>query len=191
MKKEGLIIAAMAGMGQEVYTSVFDKHLLLNLYDYQRGPNDSTHEDVYIEYAMNAIAAVSETGWYDVVFIEPRSEVLAYLNLQGKAFIVAYPGCTKDKILRNLASTYLRNPSTLTGKAMAETIISFDTTVARLRGERNSIMFSTGLLNHDVITQMLTIAPLDRATIINSLGVKKQQVLEEISDRVLKNNINK
>lgn len=181
MKKQGLIIAAYPGMGQEVFASINDAYLVMGARNETYQKTAATPVWAYVDYAEDAMKLVSDTGRYDVCFIEPHEDVLNYLNTIGyNTYIIAYPGCSKDSVLRTIASMYMRNPSTELGMALADVAIHFDRDVAALRKYPNSIMFKGGLINNDLLTQLVNMEPIDRKKVIQALSViKENQTLVE------------
>ena len=174
MKKPGLIVAAYPGMGQEIYTSIYDDFDMISSYDYNK-----ENEDWAKEYVQDVINCV-ERGKCKVCFIDPHKAVIKHLGELKKPFIIFYPGTPKDTTLRTLATLYFRTPTVSTGKALADVVLNHDERIKELRLYPNSIQFSNGFINEELIKQLIDMDTEGRLKVMRALGVMKTTPKSEL-----------
>ena len=173
MKKPGLIIAAYPGMGQEIYTAIYDNYLQLSIHDYKRD-----NEDWAKKYAEDAVDLVTKTQC-EVCFIDPHKKVLESLGELNHPFLIFYPGTKKEQLLKTLAIIYFRNPSVRTGKYLADVVLNFEEQIADLRLYPNSISLANSIVNEDFIKQILDMNNEERIKVIKALKVMKTTAQRE------------
>lgn len=174
MKKPGLIVAAYPGMGQEIYASIYDDFYILSSYDYNK-ESESWAKD-YVKDALKCV----EHDKCKVCFIDPHKAVIKHLGELKKPFIIFYPGTPKDITLRTLATSYFRTPTVSTGKALADVVLNHDERISELRLYPNSIQFSNGFINEELIKQLIDMDDDDRRKVMNALGVMKTTPKSEL-----------
>ena len=166
-KKTGLIIAVYPGMGQEIFTNVYNDYIMISLSDYRKD-----NPDFVKTYVEDALRLVSD-GANSVCFIDTDTEVIKELEEMNIPFLIFYPGISKDTLLRNLANMYLKNPSVSFGKTIADVILHYETKIAELRLYNNSIMFNAGIISDEVVKNLIKMSEDERQKFIENLAVMK------------------
>ena len=175
---EGIIIAAYPGMGQEVYTSMYDNYVILNVHDayivHDGYGNQRVDVEGYVRDAMNLVS--NPDGHYDVCFVDPITDVIEELKEYKKPFFILFPTTKKESILKTLAIMYHRNPSVANGQALTDVILNHDHRIEVLKSYPNSIVSTTGIINQTLITELLTMDEKGRFGVMSALASMKSKV---------------
>lgn len=167
MKKQGILIAVYPGMGQEIFTHVYNDYVMVSLSDYRKDNPD--YIKTYVEDALRLVT----NGENSVCFIDTNTEVIKHLGELQIPFLIFYPGTPKDSILRNLSNIFLKNPSISTGKTIADVILHYDNKIAELRLYNNSIMFTKGIISDEVVKDFIKMDEVQFKDFIKNLAVMK------------------
>ena len=173
-RKEGLIIAAYPGMGQSVYTSIYDNYKSLSIHDYETTKESAKQ---YIEDAINLLT--DEKNPCSVVFVDAVSVVLDELSSIGRSFFIFYPATKKESVLELLAKTYYNYPTKANGYYLSEVILYHKVMVKMLQRYPNSMSSVTGIINEEIITKLLAMSEKERLGVMNAIGKMKEHKSEE------------
>lgn len=176
MKKNGVIIAAYPGMGQEIFAEIYENYEHLKYSEFTK-EMDELHTDLDERaYANAAIDMVSvHKGGMDICFVDAHTDVIKYLGQTDVAFITFYPITSKESIVQRMATMHNRKPSVYTAETLAYVIANHDEKIEELRLYSNSIASGTGILNEDLLKDFVKMDERERIAVIQSFTIMKKK----------------
>lgn len=168
MKKPALIIAAYPGMGQEIFSSIYDNYKVISMHEFTK--KEDNWADTYVKHILEAI----EEDGIDVCLVDPHKTVITKLGELRKPFLIFYPGTDKTSIMKMLATLYFRNQSVVNAKYLADVVLNHDDAIEDLRKYPNSILISNGILSYDLIEQLIAMDEEGRNRIVTTLRKMKE-----------------
>ena len=170
--KPGLIIAAYHGMGQEAYLAIHDDYDQLTKEDYYISV-DKDYSKWVSKYVDDAIFAVTTVG-LKVCFISTDEDILNELIKRDQEFYIFYPSpITKQQVIERVTKTYFRSPTIVSGNALTDVVAGFDNDINRLREFSNSMMSSTGIINEEVLNNLIEMDTISRNGVLRALKAMK------------------
>jgi len=173
LRKRGIIIAVYPGMGQDLISDIYDEYVYMDVssLDFYDSDNHKTNTKTYIEDAIDIVSV--EKGKYSVCFVDATDEILEALASFNEPYVIFYPVTPKESILKMLAQMYVANPSAGRAKTIADVILHHEERINELRLYPNSIGASTGIINEDLVNDLVSMSYEERLQVIRAFSMMK------------------
>jgi len=177
----GLIIAAYPGMGQEALQEVHCNYIVLDVYKYDvKNPLEIKK---YVQEAIDLVTKPRISSFsssrFDVCFVDADIRVIDELDTRNQPFLIYYPANDKETVIKRLAVMYNNNQSVRLGKSLADVVLNHETKITELRLYSNAIASKFGLINNNLLTELIAMPYESRTKIVSAIGelrtAKKQE----------------